>query len=97
MGGGLTISILTFELSADTFVQQFERKIFIPLDPGFYQQICYTETEIEGFLKNLCEDQLKETKFSPLKHWIIYLSGKNTIPSVIKSKLEKHEIFWNLD
>ena len=97
VGGGLTISILTFELSAETLVQQFERKIFILLDPGFYKQICYTETEIEGFLKNLCEDQLKEIKFSPLKHWIIFLSGKNTIPSVIKSKLEKHEIFWNLD
>ena len=97
VGGGLTISIFTFELSAETLVQQFERKIFILLDPGFYQQICYTETEIEGFLKNLCEDQLKESKFSPLKHWIILLSGKNTIPSFIKSKLEKHKTFWNFD
>ena len=97
VGGGLTISILTFELSAETLVQQFERKIFILLDPGFYQQIFYTETEREEFLKNLCEDQLKESKFSPLKHWIIFLSGKNTIPSVIISKLEKPKIFWSFD
>ena len=54
--GGLTISILTFELSAETLVQQCERKIFILLDPGFNQQICYTETEIEGFFKNLCQN-----------------------------------------
>ena len=93
VGGGLTISILTFELSVETLVQKVEQKFFILHGPGFYQRIWYTETEIDGFLKNLCEDQLKESKFSPLKHWIIFLSGKNTIPSVIKSKLEKHKIF----
>ena len=49
VGGGLTISILIFELSAEAFVQQVEQKFFILHDPGLYQQVCYTEIEIEGF------------------------------------------------
>ena len=53
VGGGLTISISTFELSAETLVQQVEEKFFILHAPGFYQRIWYTETEIEGFFKKI--------------------------------------------
>ena len=37
----------TFELSDGTIVQQDEQSLFTPPDPGFYQQISYTENELE--------------------------------------------------
>ena len=46
----------TFELSDGTIVQQDEQPFFTPLDPGFFQQISYTESELEGDLVNFDEE-----------------------------------------
>ena len=46
----------TFELSDGTIVQQGEQPFFTPPDPGFYQQISYTESELEGDLVNFDEE-----------------------------------------
>ena len=46
----------TFELSDGTIVQQDEQSFFTPPDPGFYQQISYTESELEGDIMNFDEE-----------------------------------------
>ena len=50
IGEGDQIIIPTFELSERTIVQQEEQSFFTPPDPDFYQQISYTESELEGDL-----------------------------------------------
>ena len=40
----------TFELSDGTIVQQDEQPVFTHPDPGFYQQIGYIESDLEGDL-----------------------------------------------
>ena len=45
-----------FELSDGAIVQQDEQPFFTPPDPDFYQQINYTESELEGDLVNFDEE-----------------------------------------
>ena len=46
----------TFELSDGTIVQQDKQSFFTPHDPGFYQQISYTESELEWDIVNFDEE-----------------------------------------